>query len=97
MGANNKQTYHKRKKEGLCPNCGSFKIEEGKTYCKDCVEVISQINKLRVERYISSGRCRLCGEHLTDEDVFKNGKKKSTCKSCRTYRKKYNKVVGKNE
>lgn len=97
MGANNRETYQRRKREGVCPNCGTWKVEEGKTYCIDCVKMVSQANKLRIERYVNSGRCRLCGEHLTDKDKFKNGKRKTTCKSCRDYRKKYQKVVDKNE
>lgn len=92
MGANNRETYHKRKNEGLCPNCGSMRIEEGKTYCKDCVKMISNLNKDRMDRFRASGLCRLCGDHLTDNDRLKNGKMPTSCKACRDYRRKYEKI-----
>lgn len=91
MGANNKETYHKRKKQGLCPNCGSMRIEDGKTYCKDCVKMISDLNKERMDRFRASGLCRLCGDHLIETDRLKNGKMPTACKPCRDYRK-YEKI-----
>lgn len=89
MGANNKKTYHRRKNEGACPNCGSIKIMEGKTYCKRCSKEISELNKIRRDERIKNGKCGTCGGNKSYRDMKKDGSYYKNCFHCRLLKNAY--------
>lgn len=90
MGANNKKTYHTRKNDGLCPNCSTHKVEEGKTYCKKCIAEISELNRMRRLDRIKNGKCATCGTNKTYRDMKKDGSYYRDCFHCRLIKVNYN-------
>lgn len=56
-----KDTYNRRKKQGLCPNCGNVP-SDGYVNCDDCRVLNSQKAKGWRNQKISDGLCAQCGK-----------------------------------
>ena len=80
IGEYQKQRVKRLKEQGICQECGSQKVVEGKTFCQKCLDK----RKYRARRYyqkkttgeikrcerVSYGLCYICGSKLdTDKKV----------------------------
>ena len=80
IGEYQKKRIKSLKDQGLCQDCGSREVVEGKTFCKKCLDkrkyrsrryyARKTVGEIKRSERVSFGLCYICGEELdTDKKV----------------------------